>query len=375
MLRKLRLLNDERGQSIVTIGLMSIFILGILGVVADTGFTWLQRRNLQNSADAAALAAAQALPDDESGANTLAQSYVTKNGGGTTTVEFGDRISSGPRTGKPLSVKVTVHKNSESLFGVSLGFGNLDVNAKAKAKVRSAQTPGVGVNPIGILQSEVVPPGTSLVLKDPGGGGSTGNYGLVAFCDPVNKLKCTGTPVVCDGLEGGASGVWDPGTQTQPGNKGAIRSCVYDRMTAAQANNCFTLAQILDSNNKLIDRCNPIIGATKGSLAGYPNVQPTSVILIPILDSATWPGGTKGVPLVQDGTGQRIFAFFAMLPATVQTTNGVPPTCVPPSAGGTGQCDITGVFVQALHAAVGASGQPVGDYTDQTVVKVVQLVE
>ena len=370
MLKTLRRLNDERGQSIVMIGLMSMFILGLLGIVADTGFTWIQRRNLQNAADSAALAAAQKLPDDQAAATTLATDYVAQNGGGTATIEFSDNFN-----GKPLSVKVTVHKNSESLFGVSLGFGNLDVNAKAKAKVRSAQTPGIGVNPIGILQSEVVPPGTSLVLKDPGGGGTTGNYGLVAFCDPVNKLKCTGTPVVCDGLEGGASGVWDPGTQTQPGNKGAIRQCVYDRMTAAQANNCFTLAQILDSNNRLIDRCNPIIGATRGSLAGYPNVQPTSVILIPILDSATWPGGQKGVPLVQDGTGQRIFAFFAMLPATVQTTNGVPPTCVPPSAGGTGQCDITGVFVQALHAAVGASGQPVGDYTDQTVVKVVQLVE
>ena len=75
MLSKLRGLNNERGQAIVTIALMSVFILAILGVVADTGYVWLQRRNLQNAADAAALAAAQKLPGDQAEASTLANDY------------------------------------------------------------------------------------------------------------------------------------------------------------------------------------------------------------------------------------------------------------------------------------------------------------
>ena len=82
MLKSLRRLHDERGQSIVTIGLMSIFIMVILGIVADTGFVWMQRRNLQNSADAAALAAAQQLPEAGTAggpADLVARDYADKN--------------------------------------------------------------------------------------------------------------------------------------------------------------------------------------------------------------------------------------------------------------------------------------------------------
>ena len=56
MLKFMRKLHGAHGQSIATVGLMSVFLLAILGMAADTGYVWLQRRNLQNSADAAALA-------------------------------------------------------------------------------------------------------------------------------------------------------------------------------------------------------------------------------------------------------------------------------------------------------------------------------
>jgi len=69
----------EEGQTIPTVALMMLFILAIVTVVADTGFVWMQRRNLQNSADAAALAAAQQLPSTDADAEAKAVEYANKN--------------------------------------------------------------------------------------------------------------------------------------------------------------------------------------------------------------------------------------------------------------------------------------------------------
>jgi Flp pilus assembly protein TadG len=57
-------LHAEDGQMIVTVALLSVFIFMIMAIAVEVGFTWMQKRNLQNAADAAALAGAQVLPGD-----------------------------------------------------------------------------------------------------------------------------------------------------------------------------------------------------------------------------------------------------------------------------------------------------------------------
>ena len=51
-------LGEERGQMLVLIALLTTAILGIVGLAIDTGFHYVERRQLQNAADHAALAAA-----------------------------------------------------------------------------------------------------------------------------------------------------------------------------------------------------------------------------------------------------------------------------------------------------------------------------
>ena len=50
--------NGQRGQAIVLVGLMLVVLFGFLGLALDSGRAYLDRRELQASVDAAALAAA-----------------------------------------------------------------------------------------------------------------------------------------------------------------------------------------------------------------------------------------------------------------------------------------------------------------------------
>jgi Flp pilus assembly protein TadG len=55
--------GDERGAVLVVVCLLLVVLLAIAGLAVDFGYAYEQRRQVQNSADAAALGAAQDLPD------------------------------------------------------------------------------------------------------------------------------------------------------------------------------------------------------------------------------------------------------------------------------------------------------------------------
>jgi len=80
--RHLGRVHREESQSIVTVALMSLFILAILAVVVESSAVYIQRRNLQNAADAAALAGAQelnGLAAGEAPAIAQAEAYAGDN--------------------------------------------------------------------------------------------------------------------------------------------------------------------------------------------------------------------------------------------------------------------------------------------------------
>ena len=52
-----RLRDFEHGQIVPIVAFGVLFMMALLSVAGDAGFVWMQRRNLQNSADAAALVA------------------------------------------------------------------------------------------------------------------------------------------------------------------------------------------------------------------------------------------------------------------------------------------------------------------------------
>jgi len=55
--------GDERGAVLVLTTIVLVVMIGVCAIVVDLGFAWQKRRQVQNTADAAALGAAQDLPD------------------------------------------------------------------------------------------------------------------------------------------------------------------------------------------------------------------------------------------------------------------------------------------------------------------------
>jgi hypothetical protein len=206
--------------------------------------------------------------------------------------------------------------------------------------------------------------GGLVTLKDPGGGGTTGNYGLI----DINGS--TGSDI-CPYMRGGSTkAITDPGTYTETGNPSGLARCIRDRKSPAVANSCYTASDVLDSNGKLKDRCNPLIGAARGA-NGYSGIQATAVILIPITTNASFdPSGHKAISLQQVGGGVRLFAFFLVDRSTFESTEGGP------YCGEHGNCDIRGRFVQSYGTAVLPSGSTTtGPYSASGVAKVIELTE
>ena len=127
--------KNESGQAIVLMTLSLVVIMGMAALVLDVGNWFHTKRRLQGTADAAALAGAQRLPDDPSGAQTMAMSYANQNGGDvaganiivTSTVLPNDTIS------------VRARKTDPGIFSRVLGITSADIDARAKARVGPPQ--------------------------------------------------------------------------------------------------------------------------------------------------------------------------------------------------------------------------------------------
>jgi hypothetical protein len=402
--------SGEAGQTLIVgaFVFIGLFVLGALTI--DVGGAWLQRRNVQNDADAAALAGAQLLPDDEAGARAVAIDYVNQNISNLASapvITFGDLLPDG----RPLSIRVEVHKVARTDFASGVGIGDQDIGAHAKAMVRSAQLPGPGVFPVALDQTtwnfakDPHNAGSLVVLKAvPDNNPTPGGFQLLDFGQ--------GGHTVCDSVMAGSD---NPVVDPQPSEQGDVSKlngsdCLTNRMTAARHWGCFNLADVLDNTGKLKDRCNPLIGAKKGADVLYPDEQPTSVALVPIVSSFV--GLHNAFDLLQGTDDERVFSFFFLDPMNIQQvlpartatdTSGDTemlsgPTCNNPNSnphaqvvalagvvngpgggggGGPapGQCEIVGQFLLRFDAVLAAGGAPVGDFDQDSVVKVVQLVE
>jgi len=122
-------LRSERGQAAVLSVVFLVALLGMAALVLDVGSWFREQRDTQAAADAAVLAAAQALPDSPGEANALAASYVTKNDGGATTTE----ISSAAMAND--TVTVEVERSAPGIFSKLFGIDSVQVEARASARV------------------------------------------------------------------------------------------------------------------------------------------------------------------------------------------------------------------------------------------------
>lgn len=121
-------IRNERGQATVLTVIFLVSLLGAAALVVDVGSWFREQRASQSTADAVALAAAQALPDSTGDAGILAGEYLGKNGGGDHQLTFDSRVVSND------TVTVEVEREAPGVFAKVFGIDSVTVGARATAQ-------------------------------------------------------------------------------------------------------------------------------------------------------------------------------------------------------------------------------------------------
>jgi Flp pilus assembly protein TadG len=172
--------SRERGQMLVLFALSLVGIIGMVGLVLDSGSAFAQRRSQQNAADVAALAAANDLIANLGDANWVgtAQQIATQNGytdsvnGASVTVSCVNcpgQILDASVDGVQVTVDITApHRNN---FASVMGMATWDVSTTATSKTGWANTAHA--------------PGPFIVSED-------------AFSEGGDPVHCTADDDTCD---------------------------------------------------------------------------------------------------------------------------------------------------------------------------------
>jgi Flp pilus assembly protein TadG len=196
--------RNQSGQALVLTVVFLVSMLGMSALVLDVGSWYRAKRNLQATADAAALAGAQALPDDPSGASSLANDYAGRNASDLATkdVSVGSNIVPNDR------ITVHVTRPSPGFFAKLFGIDSVNVGATA-----TAQSEGMAqakyVAPIAVKNTHPMLAGAGCPCFGPQNEttipvGSTGAPGAFALVNLLNGAQGTsGASVLADWIQKG----------------------------------------------------------------------------------------------------------------------------------------------------------------------------
>jgi Putative Flp pilus-assembly TadE/G-like len=188
--------SDNRGQATVMTVIFLTALLGMTALVLDVGSWFRADRALQQTADAAALAGAQALPYDTGTATNLAFDYANKNGGGLSAgnVNFQTKFVDHD------TIAIAMDKPASGFFSKVLGLDAVSVHAHAAARAANIDQ-AQWAAPIGVdekhpmlsgpgcpcfnqptqLDLEKVGPGAFRILNIDGSRGGTGQQILAQW--------------------------------------------------------------------------------------------------------------------------------------------------------------------------------------------------
>lgn len=125
-----RRLASESGQALVMTVVFLVALVGATALTLDFGAWYRQQRQAQATADAAALAGAQALPNNPANALALTEQYAASNGGGISAGDISFRSDYMPDD----TVVVHATRTSPSFFAKIFSFGTVTVHATAAAR-------------------------------------------------------------------------------------------------------------------------------------------------------------------------------------------------------------------------------------------------
>jgi Flp pilus assembly protein TadG len=123
-------LRDESGQALLMTVVFTTVLVGATALAVDVGSWFREHRQAQSTADAAALAGAQALPHNPGQAAAWAQEYADKNGAGV--IPGGITFRSDVEEND--TVVVEIEREAEGFFSRVFGIDSTTVDAKAAAR-------------------------------------------------------------------------------------------------------------------------------------------------------------------------------------------------------------------------------------------------
>jgi hypothetical protein len=245
--------RNQRGQAFVTTVLMITALLGLTALVLDVGSWFRAHRQLQATADAAALAGAQQLPQNPGSASSLAKDYAAKNTSGLKGVTVTLSQTYVPDD----TIRVHVAKPAEGFFSKVFGIDSVDEGAGATARTAGMKS-ALYVAPIVVNQQHpmlnscggpcygpgyqtTIPVSQTgaagafgLVNLDPQSGGTSGASTLAGWIrDGFDKYLDIGAYASDPGVKFNSNGIQDAMT-TRIGTE--MLFPVYDTLTGQGAN-------------------------------------------------------------------------------------------------------------------------------------------
>jgi hypothetical protein len=145
--------TSERGVVLVWLAMMMTVLLGVGALGIDVAHLQQVKADAQKAADAAALAGAVYLPENEIDGRNQAQAIAAKNG-------FTD-VTATADPSRPSQMNVTVRKNVDNFLAGVLGIDDSDVSASASAEYLKPVAMGSPANQYGNNPESSGAPGSS----------------------------------------------------------------------------------------------------------------------------------------------------------------------------------------------------------------------
>jgi hypothetical protein len=236
--------RNERGQVVVLVVVMLVVLLGFAALVIDVGYAYYAHRQLQASADAAALAGAQELPD-RARAEAVAREYSSSAGaknehhdipGVNTTVET-KCINSIPGCDPVNAVVVMEKAPTKTFFAGLFGIDEFRITAKA-----TACSP-CGVKPLDIM----------MVLDRTGSMCQTSSGASDPSCTDLNNAK-DGMRTFLQYLEPSTQWVGLAVLPPATGTSQSARCATPNEANYNNVNNPYVIVGVREGNNYSRDR-------------------------------------------------------------------------------------------------------------------------
>ena len=332
--------RQEFGQGLVLAALAMVVVLGFAAMAIDVGLFLHEKRELQNAADAAALAGVQELPYSSAEAEARAQDWAVNNGVNLAEGEL-EAIQVTTTYAPNDTITVRVQRDVPFIFARVLGFTSDTMHAEATARVGSPSRAG-NVMPWALLagSQEGATYDTEVILKYSSKEGTSGDYGALAL------MGGSGAEDYYNNIINGAETCVSCVESTEPGNMvGKTEQGLRDRLQSTSPQ-CDTFGEVFEAvgdgwrfaNNQ----CNPWEEEGANS---------KRVVLIPVISDPD--GGRAQVTVIR----------FALVFLTNDVHDNICPTGK--------ECDVKAIFVKAYDDI----GSLIGPYDPGSDIRFARLVE